>query len=261
MVTRNELRGLPCASVRNTDTADGGKTATPVLPGDRAVSSCWPATTRPSADRMPAVADGARSPGSARRGRRRTGCAAARAPRGWGPSSTIRPSSMTITRSASMQGVEDVVGDDDGPAAGQHPLEEPAQQRGGVDVEGGHRLVEQQQLAGRRPGPGPPPPAGPVRRRAARAAGRRGPRRRPRRASAGPSARASRSGAPALRGPNATLSSALRCGNSSGSWASSAVPAACAARVQVFVSAAPRSNRTRPSDRRPGRCRGAAGRR
>ena len=44
------------------------------------------------------------------------------------------------------EGVEDVVGDDDGPAAGEDALEEPAEQRGGMDVERGHGLVEEQQV-------------------------------------------------------------------------------------------------------------------
>ena len=44
------------------------------------------------------------------------------------------------------EGVEDVVGDDDGPAVGEDALEQPAQQRGRMDVQGGHRFVEQQQL-------------------------------------------------------------------------------------------------------------------
>jgi hypothetical protein len=54
------------------------------------------------------------------------------------------------------------VGDDDGPAVGEDALEEPAEQRGGVDVEGGRGLVEKQQLGvgGESPGHpcgGPPP--------------------------------------------------------------------------------------------------------
>ena len=56
--------------------------------------------------------------------------------------------------------------------------------------------------------------------------------------------RASRLGIPALRGPKATFSRALRCGNSRGSWASRAVPRRCGA-VHVCTPG-PSSNRTRP---------------
>ena len=53
-----------------------------------------------------------------------------------------------------QQGVEDVVGDDDGRAVPQDPAERLPQRRGDGDVERGHRLVEQQEprLGGQRPG-------------------------------------------------------------------------------------------------------------
>ena len=44
--------------------------------------------------------------------------------------------------------------DDDGAAAGEHALEQPPKQRGRVDVQGGHGLVQQQQLRVRGEGPG-----------------------------------------------------------------------------------------------------------
>ena len=71
--------------------------------------------------------------------------------------------------------------------------------------------------------------------------------------------RASRWETPALRGPKATLSRALRCGNSRASWASRAVPRRCGARPDVHVRAQVEQD---PAVRlRPGRCRGGAARR
>ena len=86
------------------------------------------------------------------------------------------------------------------------------------DVEGGERLVEQQQPRARRPAPGRSRPAGPGRRTAAPGAGRRGRRRRAGSARRRAARSASRRRRPRLRGPNATLSRAVRCGNSSSSW-------------------------------------------
>ncbi len=53
-----------------------------------------------------------------------------------------------------QQRVEHVVGDDDGRALGEHGAQQLAQRRGDGDVEGGHRLVEQQQprVGGQCPG-------------------------------------------------------------------------------------------------------------
>ena len=52
------------------------------------------------------------------------------------------------------QGVKDVVGDDDGAAPGQDLLQEPAEQRRGMDVQGCHGLVQQQHLGVGRQRPG-----------------------------------------------------------------------------------------------------------
>jgi hypothetical protein len=51
-------------------------------------------------------------------------------------------------------GVQHIVRNDDGPAPGQDPFQQAPQQRRGVDVEGSHRLVQQQQprVGGQRPG-------------------------------------------------------------------------------------------------------------
>ena len=82
-----------------------------------------------------------------------------------------------------QQRVEDVVGDDDDRAVGQHPAQHLAQRGRDRDVEGGHRLVEQQQprVGGERPGDRDPLrlAAGELR----RSCGRRTARRRPRPAS------------------------------------------------------------------------------
>ncbi len=53
-----------------------------------------------------------------------------------------------------QHGVEDVVGDQDRGAVREHPAQQLADRGGGLDVEGGQRLVEQQQvrLGGQRPG-------------------------------------------------------------------------------------------------------------
>lgn len=44
------------------------------------------------------------------------------------------------------KGIEDIVGDDDGPAVGEDPFEEPPEHRCGMDVEGLPGFIKKQQL-------------------------------------------------------------------------------------------------------------------
>ena len=126
-----------------------------------------------------------------------------------------------------QHGVEHVMGDENGCAVGQHPAQDPPQQRRRCHVEGGERLVEQQQprLGGQGPGDGDAlrlatgqlvrlatGQLGSVHLAPASVRPSGGPRRRP---------------APAARGPNATFSTTVRLGNSSGSCASNETPRAC----------------------------------
>ena len=158
-----------------------------------------------------------------------------------GPSSHDRAAVEDDDPVGQQQCVEDVVGDEDDGAVGQHPAQHLPERRGDRDVERGHRLVEQQQprVGGEGPGDGDPLrlPAGQLR----PACGRR---------SSGDadlapaSARAYAVRRPAgcrrLRGPKATLSSAVRCGNSSGSWASRAICRSCGGDARAWPFAAGR---------------------
>ena len=156
--------------------------------------------------------------------------------------------------------VEDVVGDDDGADGRPAPGGASGAARARRRRRGRPWARRAAAGGGRRRAPGRPRPAGPGRRRAAPVCGRRTAWRRPRPAS-GRRGRGPRCGCcPTLRGPNATLSSALRCGNSSGSWASSATPRACAGTHTSDASVGRR--RTGPGRRAsPARCRAAAARR
>ena len=80
--------------------------------------------------------------------------------RGWrmtssvGPDSTISAAVDHQYAMGQQQRVEEIVGDDDRGPVGQHLPQHPAEQRGGADIQGGQRFVEQQQPRVRGQGPG-----------------------------------------------------------------------------------------------------------
>ena len=120
------------------------------------------------------------------------------------------------------------MGDDDDRPVGQHPAQHLAQRPGRQPRRGRPWARRGAAAAGRRPARGRRRCVAPDRRRAAPGRGRRTAP-----ASTSASHRRAARGTPlgerpTLRGPKATLSSAVRCGNSRGSWASSATPRSCA---------------------------------